>query len=312
MRKYFVYTALFLLILFSVAIFVTYPMFRKQISRAKERIENQSMLLETKFGSMEYAIQGKGQPVLLIHGAGGGFDQGLWLGQISLQKGYQFIAPSKFGYLNSDTPKEYSAKHQAEQYKILLDYLNIRKVTVVAVSAGGPSAMQFANDYPESVEKLILLSGVSMPPNPNDKAPFFIKLIQWIQKSDYAYWLFTKAFESQILSLFGIPSEDYKNFTPEQKVLAKELLSVMHPMSLRYKGTLIDGLIIKDFVIPQSITVPTLIVHSRNDGLVSCSHAEYAHKNIHNSRLILYDKGGHGALSEFEDMRKQIQLFLND
>ena len=106
MSRILTYTALFILTLVLMAVLMTYPSFRKQIIEANERIKNKSRLLETKFGTMEYAIIGQGKPVLLIHGAGGGYDQGLWLGQTTLGSGYQFIAPSKFGYLNSNTPKE--------------------------------------------------------------------------------------------------------------------------------------------------------------------------------------------------------------
>ncbi len=282
------------------------------MAEANERINSDSRLLETNYGVMEYAISGQGNPVLLIHGAGGGFDQGLWLGRICLDGEYQLIAPSKFGYLNSAKPEEYSAKLQAEQYQILLDDLGIEKVSIIAVSAGGPSAMQFANDYPERVGKLVLLSAVSMPPNPNDKAPFYINIIQTIQKSDFAYWFFTKAFKSQILSLIGIPSDDYKTFTPEQKDLANELLDVMHPMSLRHAGTIIDGLIIRDFEIPENIQIPTLVIHSKNDGLVSYSHAEFAHQRIQDSKLVLYEQGGHGLITELDDARRQIKKFLNN
>jgi len=91
--------------------------------------------------------------------------------------------------------------------------------------------------YPEMVDKLILLNAVSMPPNPNDKDPFLIKIVHLIQRSDYTYWLFTRVFESQILSLMGIPSDDFKAFTSQQKALAREMLDVMHPMSPRYNGT---------------------------------------------------------------------------
>lgn len=312
MVKYVFYTILILLVLILIPVLLTYPSFRKQMNQVKKEINDESNLLETKFGTMEYAVQGKGKPVLLIHGAGGGFDQGLWLGEICLEDDYFFIAPSKFGYINSEIPEKYSAELQAEQYKILLDKLGIEKVIVIGVSAGGPSSMQFANNYPERVEKMVLLSAVSMPPNPNDKDPFFIKIVQMIQKSDYAYWAFTKAFETQMLSLLGIPSENYNEFTKEQKELAKDMLNVMHPMSLRYDGTIIDGLIIKDFVIPKNIKVPTLIMHSKNDGLVSYNHAEYSNENIESSKLILYDKGGHGILSELDDARKEIDTFLEN
>ena len=295
-----------------ITLLIVYPSYQKQMAEAKERIISESRLIETKYGVMEYAISGQGKPVLLIHGAGGGFDQGLWLGRICLDGDYQFIAPSKFGYLNSDIPEEYSAKLQANQYRILLDNLGIEKVSIIAVSAGGPTSMQFANDFPERTEKLVLLSAVSMPPNPNDKDPFYIKFIQTIQKSDFAYWFFTKAFKSQILNLIGIPSDDYKNFTPEQKELANELLDVMHPMSLRHVGTVIDGLVIQDFEMPENISVPTLLIHSKNDGLVSYSHAEFANQRIHGSKLILYEYGGHGLISEIEDARQQINDFLNN
>ncbi len=306
------YSLIGFLAIILISLLIAFPSYKKQMKEASERIKSESRLLKTRFGTMEYAMRGKGKPVLLIHGAGGGFDQGLWLGQICLDGDYQLIAPSKFGYLNSDIPKEYSAKLQAEQYRILLDSLGIKRVIVIAVSSGGPSAMQFAYDFPERVEKLILMSAVSMPPNANDKAPFFIKIIQTIQKSDFAYWIFTKVFKPQILGLMGIPADNYKKFTAPQKQLANEMLDLMHPMSLRHEGTVTDGLIIKDFVIPDKIDVPTLIIHSKNDGLVSYSHAEFTHQHIKGSKLILYKNGGHGGISELEDARKQIDTFLSD
>jgi len=311
MKKIMLYILIGFLTIIVIVLIVAYPSYKKQMKAAGERIQSESRILETKYGKMEYAVRGHGKPILLIHGAGGGFDQGLWLGQVCLDGDFQFISPSKFGYLHSDTPAEFSANIQAEQYRILLDSLGIEKVSIIGVSAGGPSSMQFASDFPERIEKLILLSAVSMPPNPNDKDPFFIKIIQVIQKSDYAYWLFTKAFKTQMLGLFGIPADDYKKFTDEQKTLANELLDVMHPMSLRYKGTITDGLIIKNFTIPDNIEVPTLIIHSKNDGLVSYSHAEFTHQNIKGSALILYENGGHGAISELGDARNKIFTFLN-
>lgn len=312
MRTILICTLIAIFLLAILILLTTYPAYNKQMNSANLRIRNESQSIKTKFGNIEYAVRGKGTPILLIHGAGGGFDQGLWLGKICLENKYKFIAPSKFGYLKSTTPKNATVKIQAEQYALLLDSLNISKVVVIGVSAGGPSSMQFANDYPERVEKLILLSAVSMPPNPKDKDPFFIKIIQLIQKSDYAYWIFTQGFETQILSLMGIPSEDYQKFTPEQKTLAKEMLDVMHPMSQRSIGTVTDGLLIKDFKMPLKITTPTLIIHSKNDGLVSYSHSEFAHRNISNSQIILYENGGHGALSELEDAREQIKIFLKN
>lgn len=310
MKEFWLYFILAIVCLIVISVAITYPKYRKQMESAKNRIAGESRILNTENGVLEYAVRGEGKPILLIHGAGGGFDQGLWLGEICFDENFRFIAPSKFGYMKSSIPENASIKMQSEIYRVLLDHLLVDKVTVVGVSAGGPSAIQFANDYRERVDKLILLSAVSMPPNLNDKDPFFIRIIHLIQKSDYLYWLFSTSFETQILNLLGIPPDDYRNFTVEQKDLAKRMLEIMHPMSLRHNGTITDGLLISDFVIPKNIIVPTLIIHSKNDGLVSYSHAEYANKNIGGSRIILYENGGHGALSELENVRIEIKQFL--
>jgi pimeloyl-ACP methyl ester carboxylesterase len=81
---------------------------------------------------------------LLLHGAGGGYDQGLWLGKLALGDGYKFVAVSRYGYLRTPIPPNASIQRQAAAYRDLLDGLNVQKVVVVGVSAGGPSAMQFA------------------------------------------------------------------------------------------------------------------------------------------------------------------------
>lgn len=308
-RNIFIYSIILIIFLFIV---LTYPFYRKQINLANKRIVEEGKILNTKYGNLEYSILGEGKPVLLIHGAGGGYDQGLWLGELILSVNYKFIAPSKFGYLNSQVPENISIKIQIEQYKYLLEHLNIKKVVVVGISSGGISAMQFANDYPEMTDKLILLSAVSMPPNQNDKDQVSIKFLHLIQKSDYAYWLMTKLFKKQLLDLMGISSDVYNSFSIEQKNLAEEMLNIMHPMSLRYKGTIIDGELIEGFDVPGNIETPTLIIHSKNDGLVSYLHAENANKKIKDSKIILYENGGHGALSELSNLRKEIEKFLNN
>ena len=110
MNKTGIFILLGLVTLVLMGVLMSFLNYRKQMSAASERIASESRLLETKFGKMEYAIRGQGNPVLLIHGAGGGFDQGLWLGRICLDGNYKFISPSKFGYLNSETPDEFSAE----------------------------------------------------------------------------------------------------------------------------------------------------------------------------------------------------------
>jgi pimeloyl-ACP methyl ester carboxylesterase len=290
---------------------MTYPRYHREMQAAKARLSAGSEILKTNHGDIEYAVRGEGTPVLTLHGAGGGYDQGLWLGRLALGDGYKFISVSRFGYLRSPIPQNASLKTQAALYKDLLDHLNIPKVTVVGGSAGGPSATEFANDYPERVSALILISAVSEASVPGDKPAFYIGIIHLIQQSDYAYWLVAKFMQSAILSLMGIPADVYAKFTPTQKQMAQEMLDIMHPMSRRYPGTVMDGELIQREAVPTAaITAPALILHAKDDALVSYQHAEHAHEAIKGSQLISFNVGGHGLLSQMDAVRQNVKEFL--
>ena len=139
-----------------------------------------SDMLKTDHGDIEYSVQGDGTPVLSLHGAGGGYDQGLWAAKMAFDDGYKIVSISRYGYLRTPIPKDASIKTQAGLYKDLLDCLNISKVIVFGVSAGGPSATQFANDYPERTQALVLLSAVSEAAAPGDKPAFYVGIIHLI------------------------------------------------------------------------------------------------------------------------------------
>ena len=48
--------------------------YRADMGEARQRV-SESQLVQTPCGPVEYSIVGEGPPVLVIHGAGGGFDQ---------------------------------------------------------------------------------------------------------------------------------------------------------------------------------------------------------------------------------------------
>ena len=292
---------------------LTYPDYHKTMTEAEEQLLADSTILKTEYGDIEYTVEGEGEPVLFLHGAGGGYDQGLWAGIVFFGDGYKFISVSRYGYLRSSIPDNASIESQAAAYKTLLDNLGIDKIIVVGVSAGGPSATQFANDYPDRCSALILISAVSMGPAPGDQDPFYVSIIHIIQQSDYVYWLFTRFFQPAVLDLMGIPQQVYETFNPEQKELAQEMLDIMHPMSQRYKGTVNDEKMIEFYTVPAgNLSAPVLIIHAKDDALVSYKHAENAHSKINQSQLVLYDTGGHGMLSQMNETRVLVKEFLNE
>ncbi|QZY30325.1 alpha/beta fold hydrolase [Nocardioides coralli] len=107
---------------------------------------------------------GKGPVVLLLHGLG--CDHTTWEPVIeALARRYTVIAPDLLGHGLSDKPRaDYSVGGYANGMRDLLTVLGIDRVTVVGHSFGGGVAMQFAYQYPERTERLILVASGGLGP----------------------------------------------------------------------------------------------------------------------------------------------------
>ncbi len=136
---------------------LVYWNYRGDIHQARERVSTGSQIVQTPCGPIEYAIAGDGPAVLVVHGAGGGFDQGLEFARTLAGSGFRVIAMSRFGYLRTPLPADASAAAQADAHACLLDALNLPAAAIVGASAGAPSSMQFALRHPQRCTALVLL-----------------------------------------------------------------------------------------------------------------------------------------------------------
>jgi len=204
--RYAVLLAILLLIGLVVFVAVTYPRFRADVQPNRERLRSGSDVVTTEeFGDIEYADQGEGLPVLLAHGAGGGYDQGLLIGENYVGDGHRFIAPSRFGYVRSSIPEDGSPVAQADAYASLLDALGVERVGVVAFSDGGPSGLQFALRYPERCADLVMISAKSQSAPPDSLLQGLV--FESIFRSDYLFWLITEYARPFLLAMFGVSGD---------------------------------------------------------------------------------------------------------
>jgi pimeloyl-ACP methyl ester carboxylesterase len=111
-----------------------------------------------------YVKVGKGPALLLLHGLG--CDHRTWLPVIdALARRYTVIAPDLLGHGESDKPRaDYSVAAFANGMRDLLTVLDIDSVTVVGHSFGGGVAMQFAYQFPERTERLVLVGSGGLGP----------------------------------------------------------------------------------------------------------------------------------------------------
>jgi 2-hydroxy-6-oxonona-2,4-dienedioate hydrolase len=137
--------------------------FQRDMRHAYERIGARGQVIASPFGDIEFVEGGRhgaSVAVLMVHGSGGGWDQGELLARAALgdDTPLRWIAPSRFGYLRSTFKRGATFDDQAHAYAHLLDHLGVERVAVVALSHGGPSALLFAALHPERVSSLTLVS----------------------------------------------------------------------------------------------------------------------------------------------------------
>ena len=95
---------------------------------------------------LAYKVQGKGQPLVLLHGLCE--DSTIWDEFIKGLSDFQIIRPDLSGFGESEILPEHSIDLMAESVKALLDELNISKCVMVGHSMGGYVSMSFAKKYP--------------------------------------------------------------------------------------------------------------------------------------------------------------------
>src|SRR5215207_2511488 len=291
---------------------LTYPRFRADVQPNRERLLSESDVLSTEgFGDIEYAVQGEGSPVLLAHGAGGGYDQGLLIGENYVGEGHRLIAPSRFGYLRSSIPEDGSPAAQADAYAALLDALGVERVRVVAFSDGGPSGLQFALRHPERCEALVMISAKSQTPPPDSLLQGLV--FESVFRSDYFFWLFTEYARPFLLNVFGVSGEVQEQLPARPRRLASEVVDSMNTISLRQDGIYHDRDALT--VLPQAefrleqLRVPTLVVHAVDDGLQPYSHGENTASRVPDAEFLSYEQGGHLLLLQLDEVREEVATF---
>jgi pimeloyl-ACP methyl ester carboxylesterase len=270
-----------------------YSRYRADVDLAYQRISSNSKVIQTTCGTIEYTEFGEGEPILIVHGSGGGYDQGEYFAQL-IGGNFRWIAPSRFGFLGSPAPEGANSEMQAEAYACLLDALKINRVGVVGISLGGPSSLLFAQRYPERVSSLVMASAASypIPPRPALQTVVFKAFL-----NDFVYWSIIHTKKSGLLDMLGVPASFQKELPADELDRAYAFVDDIMPMGARLNGQLLEGQMSQyDTALIKQIKAPTLVVHARDDSLVPFDHANFTAQNISGAQLIPLEKGGHLAM----------------
>ncbi len=140
---------------------------------------------------MYYEIQGKGAPLILLHGGVGGIEM-FGPNFSALARNHRVVAVDFQGHgrtADIDRPLRY--EFMADDMAALMKYLGIGKADVMGHSLGGGIALQLAARHPDLVRKLVLISTALRPDAwyPEIQAGFAQmgpEAAQWIKQSPLA------------------------------------------------------------------------------------------------------------------------------
>lgn len=293
---------------------IAYVRYRREMAQIRAAVSAGSTIAQTSMGPIEYGCDGVGPAVLVIHGASGGYDQGLLIGRANFPNGYRIIAPSRFGYLRTPLPRDASPAAQANAHAALLDTLGIERAIVLGFSAGARSALQLALHHPARVSALILENTVMAAPfRPPDltKHPIGRAVIRVAAKSvDFPYWLGLKLAPNLMIRFSGAPAHLYARASNADRAFLFEIMRRMLPLSSRLAGLANDAVNVAEDWPIETITVPCFIVAAADDWFKPLPHARAMAARIRNAKLLVFDTGSHLFVGCHEKIRSDLADFL--
>ncbi len=288
-------------VVFIVAASLTWLAFTRDLREAEARLAGRSEVISTPFGAVEYAEVGAGEPMLLIHGTGGGFDQGLEFGEGLIREGFRVIAPSRFGYLRSSFPDNPSTALQADALDALLTEIGEGQVVIFGGSAGALSAMQLAIRHPERCRALVLFVPAAYAPDraantAGAPSAMMQAVIQWVLPNNFPFWAAIKlAPEAMTKMLLATEPALVAAADPPEQERAANVLKHILPVALRARGLLFDASTAGDAPrYPlEEIRCPVLTVSAEDDLFGTAMVARYIAEEVPDGRLVMYPDGGH-------------------
>jgi pimeloyl-ACP methyl ester carboxylesterase len=295
----------------AAAIYLAYA---RDMAATYDRLTAGSQVVQTRHGPLEYSVEGEGPPVLVVHGAGGGYDQGILTARAYGGTGFRWISPSRFGYLRTPLPADASTAAQADAFADLLDALGIERVGILAISGGVPPSLQFAQRYPERTSALVLLSSAPYTPltAAEQKPPVPIWVYQALFSSDFPFWFLQKLAPHGLDAIFDVSPALRAALTPEEAAMVASMADAFQPVTWRIDGLGNEGAAID----PQAnyrleaIGVPTLVVHAEDDHINPFSYGEYTAAHIRGAQFLSFVTGGHLLLGHHTEIRAKANAFL--
>lgn len=206
-----------------------------------------------------------------------------------------------FGFSSRVTTPTYSLAMFARSIREFMDAQGIARASLVGHSLGGAIALRFAYDYPDRIEKLVLIAPATflLPLRPESKIakhlPFVPRaLIGWVM-------LNRRARERALREALGDPTQ-YDTI---------EIARRIRPLHVRGTADALVAMLAsprEDDVPLEGIAAPTLIVWGTRDRAVPRYHIERHARALPNAKSVIIENAGHLPHYEYPDQVNRLLL----
>lgn len=263
--------------------------------------------------NVRYWVEGEGPAVVLVHGLACSAE--FWQYTVApLSEGHRVYALDLLGFGRSDKAiGEFSLPYGASFLADFIDAVGVERATLVGNSLGGVICAQFAVQFPERLERLILVGSAGF----GRELQFFLRLWSVPILGSMTFSLYQRAFPVVKRLVFYDSSSIDREWVSAAAAMVRMPGAKESSLRIVRLGVDMTGQrdeLVRDLHLQLAhMTAPTLVIWGSHDPVVPVSHAYAAEELIPNSKVRIMDRCGHTPQVERPQEFNQLVLdFLSE
>ena len=278
------------------------------LEELKKKYANEfSKFVEVDGMQVHYRDEGKGTPIVLIHGTASSLHTwNDWTEELKKTHRVLRMDLPAFGLTGANTNADYSIQNYTRFLQEFLSKVNVDDFYLVGNSLGGNIASDYAAEHPEKVKKLVLIDASGLPTN--KPQPWIFKLAKTPVLNSLFLYITPKA----------VIKDNMEQVYEDDSKITEILITRYHEMALREgnRKAFIDrakiGFLLDEKATLEklkSIKTETLLLWGENDIWIPLDNGKRMKGLLENSKLVIIKNSGHVPMEE--NPQESLALFLD-